>query len=108
MDGGERLRDGDGHDGNLPGRLATSPFGPLLRSTMLAAGALLVMALILVPIADRGSDTQLAAGTPDLDMMAVGSIDAPTREYTVRRSVLQTPGSAPCIVLSNGTTRGGC
>ena len=108
MEKGERLFEADVYDGSLPARLTPSIGGLLLRSTLLFAGALLVVAMIAVPLADRGVHALLASGEPGIDMMETGSIDGSTRHYQVRRSVLQAPGSAPCIVFPDGTSTGGC
>merc|ERR1711969_42402 len=49
-------------------------------------------------MADRGTHDVAGAGGVGLDMMATGSIGGSTQHYTVRRSVLQAPGSAPCVL----------
>ncbi|MBP0617173.1 hypothetical protein J6595_16425 [Jiella sp. KSK16Y-1] len=72
------------------------------------AGIIAVAALVAVPIADRSTTSRFASSGAGIDMMATGSIGAPDREYTIRRSVLQAPGSPPCILFGNGTSRGGC
>ena len=107
MTEGEGVPAAEVYDGGLPEHLAPSSRPLLLRATLLVAGACLVLALILVPIADRGSADRFASGV-GLDMMATGSITAAPSRYTIRRSVLQAPGSAPCIFFANGSHRGSC
>ncbi|WAP70653.1 hypothetical protein [Jiella pelagia] len=104
---GEGVPAAEVYDGGLPDRLSPSHGSSLLRATMLLAGVFVAVALVLVTIADRGTADRFAAG-PDLDMMTTGSIEAAPRQYTVRRSVLQAPGSAPCILFANGGHRGAC
>lgn len=108
MDGGDRLAEADVYDGSLPARLKSSPKGLLLRATLLFSAAFVALALVIVPMADRGTHDVAGAGGAGLDMMATGSIGGATQHYTVRRSVLQAPGSAPCVLFSDGTSRGGC
>ncbi|ORE97695.1 hypothetical protein [Aurantimonas sp. 22II-16-19i] len=108
MDGGDRLADADVYDGSLPARLKPATGGLLLRATLLFSAALVALALVVVPMADRRTHDVAASGGPELDMMATGSIGTSTQHYTVRRSVLQAPGSAPCLLFSDGTSRGGC
>ncbi|TFF18238.1 hypothetical protein E3C22_22045 [Jiella endophytica] len=107
MNEGEGLREAEVYDGSLPARFKPAPGGLLLRGTVLVAGALVALAMVIVPLVDRSGSTQLASGGPDLDMMFTGSIDAP-RQYVIRRSVLQAPGSPPCILFADGASRGGC
>ncbi|MCQ0988984.1 hypothetical protein [Jiella marina] len=95
-----------GYDGDLPPRLRGFGRGPL-RVALLATIAVAGLALLAVPLADRGSDALVASQVPELDMMATGSIDAP-RQYTIRRSVLQPMGSEPCILFPDGSKRGAC
>lgn len=105
---GEPLREADVYDGGLPDRLSPSSGSLLVRATLLFAGVFVALALIIVPIADRGTATRLAAGAPDLDMMTTGSITAAPRQYTIHRSVLQAPGSAPCILFADSSRQGSC
>lgn len=98
--------DSVGYDGDLPRRVTGFGNG-LLRTAALAAIAVAGLALVLVPLADRGSEALVASQVPELDMMATGSIGAPN-QYTIRRSVLQPLGSEPCLIFPNGTTRGAC
>lgn len=104
----EPLREADVYDGGLPDRLSLSSGSLFLRATLLFAGASVALALVLVPIADRGTATRFAAGGPDLDMMTTGSIKSAPRQYTIHRSVLQAPGSAPCIRFADGSRQGAC
>ncbi|MEX6506409.1 hypothetical protein [Jiella sp. M17.18] len=79
----------------------------LFRATLLFGSLVLALALVLAPAADRGADYLLASGRPQLDMMATGSV-APASSYTLRRSVLQPPGSPACILPANGARWGRC
>jgi hypothetical protein len=63
------------------------------------------LALILAPVADNYTRPQLA-GIDGLDMTATGSTGQ-RGAYTIRRSVLQAPGSV-CIIRDNGLRSGGC
>ncbi|MCE7030338.1 hypothetical protein [Jiella avicenniae] len=105
---GERLEGADVYDGGLPDRLSPSSGSLVLRASLLFAGAFIALALIVVPIADRGTATRFAAGGPDLDMTITGSISSAPRRYTVHRSVLQAPGSGPCILFADGSRQGSC
>lgn len=77
----------------------------LLRATLLFAAIAVGLALIVAPAA-RDGVTSLARNIgPDLDRMTTGSV-APPRQYTVRRSVLETQDGRHCVVsLGTGATR---
>ncbi|MBO0904296.1 hypothetical protein J1C47_11645 [Jiella sp. MQZ13P-4] len=92
----------------MPRRLAAPAGASLLRGTALVAAALVALALVVVPMVDRGTSERFADGGQGLDMMATGSIGSGTTAYTIRRSVLQAPGSAPCITFADGSRRGSC
>lgn len=77
----------------------------LLRVTLLFGSAAVALALIFAPIADRYAKSQIV-GVGGLDFMATGSIGKPGA-YTIRRSVLQKPGSV-CIIRSSGERSGDC
>ena len=108
MDAGKNPRAADARFGDLTEPLVPWADGSLLRGTLFASGALLAIALVVVSIAETSSDVSLASAVPGLDMMATGSIGDPVREYTIRRSVLQSPGTGPCILFADGTTGSGC
>ena len=77
----------------------------MLRIALLFGSAAVALALILAPMADRYSKTQIV-GAGGLDFIATGSVGQPGA-YTIRRSVLQAPGSV-CIIDSTGRHSGGC
>jgi hypothetical protein len=77
----------------------------MLRFALLFGSVAVALALILTPMADRYSKVQ-SVGTDRLDFMATGSLGQ-RDAYTVRRSVLQKPGSV-CIIDSAGRRSGGC
>lgn len=81
-----------------------------LRVALLFGSAAIALALIVVPIVDRGSSAlgvQTAFGASGIDTMETGSI-GPGHQYTIRRSVLQGSPSAICIINDNGTRAGDC
>ena len=77
----------------------------MLRFALLFGSAAVALALILAPMADRYSKSQIA-GLEGLDFTATGSI-GDGAGYTIRRSVLQEPGSV-CIIRANGQRSGDC
>jgi hypothetical protein len=77
----------------------------MLRVALLFSSAAVALALILAPLADRYSKSQIV-GLDGLDFSATGSIGN-RAGYTVRRSVLQEPGSI-CIIRANGRRSGDC
>src|SRR5690606_16580242 len=81
-----------------------------LRLTLLFGSAVVALALILAPIADRhvssGQPAQ-SARTPGLDFMTTGAIRY-RGTYTERRSVLQPSPNSVCIIRDNGTRSGDC
>ena len=77
----------------------------MLRIALLFGSAAVALALILAPLADRYSKSQVV-GLDGLDFTTTGSIGN-RAAYTVRRSVLQAPGSV-CIIRANGQRRGDC
>ncbi|MBZ9656339.1 hypothetical protein [Phyllobacterium lublinensis] len=84
----------------------------LLRITLLFGSAAIALALIIAPLADRGTQAVVdySAGR-SLDEMATGSIrkaDPAPSIYTERRSVLQRAPNAVCILHSDGTKTGDC
>ncbi|MCR6659908.1 MAG: hypothetical protein NVV72_11370 [Asticcacaulis sp.] len=67
----------------------------------------MALALILTPMADRYSKTQIV-GAEALDFISTSSVgQRGGRSYTIRRSVLQAPG-AVCIIDSAGRRSGDC
>lgn len=76
----------------------------MLRVALLFGSAAVALALILAPMAHRYSESHFV-GVDGLDFTATGSIGE--RDYTIRRSVLQEPGSV-CIIRANGQRGGGC
>ncbi|SFI83521.1 hypothetical protein SAMN04515648_1947 [Phyllobacterium sp. CL33Tsu] len=95
----------------LSGTLMNAGTG-LLRITLLFGSAAIALALIIAPLADRGSQSVVdySAGR-SLDEMATGSIrkdDPSTKTYTIHRSVLQRSPNAVCIIKSDGSQSGDC
>lgn len=72
---------------------------------MLFSSAGIAFALILAPIADRLL-RDYSFSPHGIDHMSTGSVD-PSRNYTVRRSVLQDKG-ATCIIRADGRRSSGC
>jgi len=82
----------------------------LLRITLLFGSAAIALALIIAPLADRGSQAVVDYSRGrSIDEMATGSIKKtePTT-YTVRRSILQASPDSVCVLKSDGTTNGDC
>lgn len=84
--------------------------GGILRITLLFGSAAVALALIIAPLADRGTKAVVDYSTSrSIDEMAVGSIKkADPTSYTVRRSVLQSSPTAVCILNSDGSKTGDC
>ena len=77
----------------------------VLRVALLFGSAAVALALILAPMADRYSKSQVV-GIDGLDYIATGSTGKP-RTYTIRKSVLQETGSV-CIIRATGERVGDC
>ena len=77
----------------------------MLRVALLFGSAAVALALILAPMADRYSKSQVV-GIDGLDYMATGSTGK-SRTYTIRKSVLQETGSV-CIIRATGERVGDC
>ena len=77
----------------------------MLRIALLFGSAAVALAMILAPMADRYSRTQIV-GAGRLDFMSTSSVGQ-SGAYTIRRSVLQAPGSV-CIIDSTGRRSGDC
>jgi len=74
----------------------------MLRVALLFGSAMVVLALLIVPMLDRDRfDRPVAAG---LDVINTGSVQAPA-SYTVRRSVLHP---STCVIDNNGLRGGNC
>ncbi|KAB0677062.1 hypothetical protein F6X38_19570 [Aureimonas leprariae] len=82
----------------------------LFRATLLFGSAAAALSLIVVPMADRQAKLIVAERASDLDAMTTGSIgsDANVQRYTIRRSVLDRPDRAPCIMFPDGRQTGAC
>lgn len=92
-----------------PGRDAqpgVSGLGSLRMALLFGSGAI-ALALLVVPLVDRGGDAQVAEGPGQLDTMATGSIQR-GGSYTIRRSVLQDNPNSVCIIRPNGARAGDC
>jgi hypothetical protein len=77
----------------------------MLRVALLFGSAAVALALILAPLADRYEKSQMV-NAEGLDLIATGSTGG-AAAYTIRRSVLQEPGSV-CIIRANGQRSGDC
>jgi hypothetical protein len=84
----------------------------VLRITLLFASAAVALALIVAPIAERQTRSDLAQnGMPaGLDEMSTGSIGSSgyRGEYTIRKSVLQASPQTVCVIRDNGVRIGDC
>ena len=78
----------------------------LLRASVIF-GSLAVV--VIMAIGGTGGDRAMRSASSDLgvDDMMTGSIGNGER-YVVSRSVLQAPGSSPCLYFPDGTRRGNC
>ncbi len=99
-------------DLRLSGTLSNAGVG-LLRITLLFGSAAVALALIIAPLADRGSQAVVDYSTGrSIDEIATGSIKkaepSTPSTYTVRRSVLQRSPNAVCVIKSDGSTSGDC
>ena len=74
----------------------------MLRIALLFGSAAVALALILAPMADRYVKSPILG----LDVTVTGSI-VERGSYTIRRSVLQEPGSV-CIIRANGQRSADC
>ena len=81
----------------------------VLRITLLFASAAVALALIVAPIAESQTRSDIAQnGMPaGLDEMATGSIGY-RGEYTIRKSVLQSSPHTVCVIRDNGVRIGDC
>jgi hypothetical protein len=82
----------------------------MLRITLLFGSFAIAIALFLTPLLDRSDETNLA-GAPlyaGVDRISTGTVRNSGRQYTLRRSVLQTSPSSTCVIHSNGTRTGDC
>lgn len=82
----------------------------VMRVTLLFGSIAVAMALFLPPMVADNSPRSFAFA-PGIDRMATGSVATPqgagSRQYTIRRSILQEPGSF-CIVDGYGRTVSDC
>ncbi|MFD2236644.1 hypothetical protein [Aureimonas populi] len=78
----------------------------LMRAAAIFGSLALVVVFVIGGTMEERS-SRFAHGSPGLDEMATGSIGQGER-YTVRRSVLQAPGSGPCLYFPDGSIRGAC
>lgn len=89
--------------------ISEAGFGAL-RITLLFGSFAIAIALFLTPILDRSSQSQFA-GSPayaGIDRTTTGNVRPGSRQYTLRRSVLQTSPSSTCVIHSNGIRSGDC
>ena len=84
----------------------------VLRITLMFASAAVALALIVAPIAERQTRSDIAkSGLPaGLDEMSTGSIGSTgyRGEYTIRKSVLQSSPQTVCVIRDNGVRIGDC
>jgi hypothetical protein len=82
----------------------------MLRLTLLFGSLAIAIALFVAPVLDRGNSSDLTASAihGGLDHRATGTVGPTSRQYTVRRSVLQANRGATCIIHSNGIHAGDC
>ena len=78
-----------------------------LRITLLFGSVAVALALLIVPVLDRGPGLLADGSAAGIDVMSTGSIAA-GKSYTIRRSVLQDSPNSVCIIRSNGTRSGDC
>jgi hypothetical protein len=92
---------------DLLGRAGTGA----LRVALLFGSAAVALSVILTPIAQQ--QVARSAYGPGIDPMATGTTalgqrqTVLSRDYVIRRSVLQMPGDV-CIINSNGQRSGSC
>lgn len=77
----------------------------ILRITLLFGSAAVALALIIAPIAESQTRTQISDS--GLDRMTTGSVSG-KGSYTIRRSVLQNSPTAICVIRDNGSRSGDC
>ncbi len=78
-----------------------------LRISLLFGSIAVAFALFLVPLANRGSTEIARANSGQFDPIATGATSR-AKEYTIRKSVLQSKGSLGCIIRNDGTSVGDC
>jgi hypothetical protein len=79
-----------------------------LRISLLFGSIAVAFALFLVPLASRGTSTDIArASGTQIDLISTGAT-ARSGEYTIRKSVLQSKSSSVCIIRNDGTSVGDC
>lgn len=76
-----------------------------LRVVLLFGSAAVALALVLAPVADNLTRSQVA-GRDGIDFLSTGSIGKRSG-YVIRRSVMQAPGEV-CIIRDNGLRSGAC
>lgn len=82
----------------------------MMRITLLFGSFAIAIALFLTPLLDRSQGASVAGGQfyAGVDRMATGTVRPGERQYTLRRSVLQTSPTSTCVIHSNGTRSGDC
>ena len=76
-----------------------------LRLVLLFGSAAIALTLVLTPLAENLTRSQLAS-RDGLDFTSTGSIGKRSG-YTIRRSVMQAPGEV-CIIRNDGLRSGAC
>lgn len=89
--------------------ISEAGFG-MVRITLLFGSFAIAIALFLTPLLDRSEGTSVAGNQfyPGVDRMATGTVRSGDRQYTLRRSVLQTSPTSTCIIHTNGYRTGDC
>lgn len=80
-----------------------------LRVALLFGTMAVAMALLLPPMVGAGGPRMAAYTMSGIDSITTGSIqpNQGPRRYTIRRSILQEPGTV-CILDSSGSLQGQC
>ncbi|WP_131829885.1 hypothetical protein [Consotaella salsifontis] len=103
---GERA---NGRAGNTGRSVLAEARTGLVRASLLLGVLFFALALILAPVADRQGRFRMAEQTDLIDPIVTGTVRGDARQtYVVRRSVLQEPGSAACLMYPDGRRVGGC
>lgn len=95
------MRTDDDWNGSRPG---FAP-GGAIRLALIFGSIAVALGLVIAPLAEERLMRKTGAG--GLDYMSTGSIGA-DRNYTIRRSVLQSSPDSVCIIRANGARSGDC
>ena len=95
------MRTDDDWNRSQPGFLA----GGTIRLALIVGSVAVALGLVIAPLAE--DRLMRKAGADGLDFMSTGSVGR-DRNYTIRRSVLQSAPDSICIIRANGTRSGDC